>query len=115
MSELAKIEPVQSVPAPKGRGSGNKRSGNGKAKEAIDNVATRRDASVADVLEMASSHADQKTATRKKALAEKLGDQMADSEIKAIEEVCGFFMETLGNSEWLLEGAREILEGELVE
>jgi len=103
----------QSAPKPKKRtlstGSGSQ------AKEAIALAITSTDRAVADVIHRADEIAAQKLAAVKEARAQQLGDQIADSSLGAIDQSVNFILETIGSGQWLLSGASEILDGEVIE
>ena len=84
------------------------------ARQAIADVVAKRDTVVADLMvrtgEIASSISDP-VAEQK---AQQLGQLLGQAEIKAIDEVGDFLLQTLGSSQWLLSGAKEVLEGEIV-
>lgn len=89
--------------------------GGSQAKEAIASAITSTDRAVAEVIDRAEEIAAQQIAGAKEARAQMLGARIADSSLGAIDEAVNFILETTGNGQWLLSGASEILDGEVVE
>jgi hypothetical protein len=84
------------------------------ARQAIADVVSQRDGVVADLMvrtgEIASSISNP-VVERK---AQELGQALGQAQVKAIDEVGDFLLGTLGNSQWLLTGAMDVLDGEIV-
>lgn len=91
-----------------------KRGGKRSARDAVADTIASRDTAVSEILDEAATIAQQKTSARKKQIAQELGDRMANAEMQAIEEVADFLQMTLGSSQWLLQGAEEILEAQIL-
>lgn len=109
---LAKVEMQQPQSRP---GRSASKQVKGKAREAVNELIGSRDSAVAEVANAARAKASEKTAALKNELVEKLADELAQSEMQALNEVAGFLLKTIGNSQWLLSEASDILEGEIVE
>jgi hypothetical protein len=96
---------VSTTPRPRGKVG---------ARQAIADVVSQRDTVVADLMvrtgEIASAISNP-VAERK---AQELGQALGQAQVKAIDEVGDFLLGTLGNSQWLLTGAMDVLDGEIV-
>lgn len=103
------------IAPPPAKPPASKSKGNGQAKTAIANTAQRRDAKVANVLTRANEIADTLVDKEAESLAQEIGSDLAKSEIAALRGVRDFFKQTTGNSQWLLEGADQVLDGEIID